>query len=63
MNSKDIDNLVLSKYTDGQSCMATHEDLHGSLGLSTIGSWCKMIRDTGRITLFKLTGRPRTDQK
>ena len=57
MKSKD---LVLSKYKDGQSSMKIHENLHGSLGLSTVERWCKMIRDTGKITLFKSTGRLRT---
>ena len=57
MKSKD---LVLSKYKDGQSCMKIHEDLHGSVGVSTVERWCKMIRDTGKITLFKSTGRLRT---
>ena len=56
MKSKDLQNLVLSKYKDGQSCIKIHEDLHGSMGLSTVERWCKMIRDTGKITLFKSTG-------
>ena len=60
MKSKDLQNLVLSKYKDGQSCIKIHEDLHGSVGLSTVERWCKMIRDTGKITLFKSTGRLRT---
>ena len=37
-----------------------HEDLHGSMGLSTVERWCKMIRDTGKITLFKSIDRLRT---
>ena len=60
MKSKDLQNLVLSKYKDGQSCIKIHEDLHGSVGLSTVERWCKMIRDTGKITLFKSAGRLRT---
>ena len=60
MKSEDLQNLVLSKYKDGQSCIKVHEDLHGSVGLSTVERWCKMIRDTGKITLFKSTGRLRT---
>ena len=52
MKSKDLQNLVLSKYKDGQSCIKIHEDLHGSVGLSTVERWCKIIRDTGKITLF-----------
>ena len=60
MKSKDLENVVLSKYKDGQSSIKIHEDLHGSVGLSTVETWCKMIRDTGKITLFKSTGRLRT---
>ena len=60
MKSKDLQNIVLSKYKDGQSCIKIHEDLHGSVGLSTVERWCKMIRDTGKITLLKSTGRLRT---
>ena len=60
MKSKHLENRVLSKYKDGQSSIKIHEDLHGSVGLSTVERWCKMIRDTGKITLFKSTGRLRT---
>ena len=60
MKNKDLQNVVLSNYKDGQSCIKIHEDLHGSVGLSTVGRWCKMIRDTGKITLLKSTGRLRT---
>ena len=60
MKSKGLQNLVLSKYKDGQSCIKIYEDLHGSVDLSTVERWCKMIRDTGKITLFKSTGRLRT---
>ena len=57
MKSKDLQNLVLSKYKDGQPCIKIHEDLHVSVGLSTVERWCKMIRDIGKITLFKSAGR------
>ena len=61
MKSKDLQNVVLSKYKDGQSSMKIHEDLHGSEGLSTVEKWCKMIRDTSKMTtLSKSTGRLRT---
>ena len=60
MKSKDIQNLVLSKYQNGQSCSKIHEDLNGSVGLSTIERWCKSIRETGRIVLFQSKGRPKT---
>ena len=60
MKSKGLQNLVLSKYKDGQLCTKIHEDLHGSVGLSAVERWCKMIRDTGTITSFKSRGRLRT---
>ena len=60
MKSKDLQNLVLSEYEDGQSCIKIHENFHGSVGLSTVEKWRKMIRDTGKITLLKSTGRLRT---
>ena len=60
MKSKDLQNRVLSAYKDGQSCKKIHENLHGSLGLSTIERWCKMIRDTSRLTLLKSACRLRT---
>ena len=60
MKSKDLENVVLTKYKDRQSSIKIHEDLHGSLSLSTVESWCKMIRDTGKITLFKSAARLRT---
>ena len=37
-----------------------YKDPHGSVGLSAIERWCKTIRGTSRITLLKLTSRPRT---
>ena len=60
MKSNDLQNLVLSKYKDGQSCIKIHEDFHGLVGLSTVERWYKMIRDTRKIMLFKSTGLLRT---
>ena len=60
MKSKDLQNRVLSKYKEGRSCTKMHEYLHGSMGLSTIEKWCKIIRNTGWIILFKPTGHPGT---
>ena len=60
MKSKDLRNRVLSKYKDGQSCTKFYEDLHDSVGLLTIERWCKTIRDTSWIILFKSTDHPRT---
>ena len=60
MKSKHLENVVLSKYKDGQSSIKIHEDLHSSVGLSNVERWCKMIRDIGKITLFKSTDHLRT---
>ena len=40
--------------------MKIHEDLHSSVGLSTIERWCKIIQNIGWIIQFKSTGHPRT---
>ena len=40
--------------------MKIHEDLDGSMGLSTIGKWWKIIRNTGWITRLKSTDHRRT---
>ena len=60
MRSKDLQNRVLLKYKDRQSSTKIHEDLHGSVDLSTIEKRWKMIRNTSRITLLKSTGHRRT---
>ncbi|CAF1679419.1 unnamed protein product, partial [Adineta ricciae] len=36
MKTKDLQKLVLSKYQDGQSCLKIYDDLHGTVGISTL---------------------------
>ena len=52
--------LVLSKYRNGDGSTQIFRDLCGTVSLSTIERWCKSVRETGGIALFKSTGRPRT---
>ena len=59
MKSKDLQNVVLSKYKHRHSRTETHKDLHGSVSLSTIEEWFKVIRSTSRITLLKATSHLR----
>ena len=60
MKSKDMQTLVFTKYQNGDGPIQICQDLCGTIGLSTIERWCKIIRETGSITLFKSNGRPRT---
>ena len=60
MKSKDRQTLVLSKYQNGDGPTQIFQDLCGTISLSTIERWCRSLRETGGITLFKSTGRPRT---
>ncbi|CAF0950316.1 unnamed protein product [Didymodactylos carnosus] len=59
MKSKDLQNVVISKYKNGDSPPMIFRHLNGVIGLRTIGRWCKMIKETGSINLSSPTGRPR----
>lgn len=59
MKSKDLQNVVLSKYIAGDYPRKIFHDLHGQLGLYTIQRWCKMIDDRGSINLSKPPGAVR----
>jgi len=60
MKSKDLQELVLSKYENGDGPTKIFQHLNGVISLPTIERWCKSIRDTGTIKLSKSAGRPRT---
>ena len=60
MKSKDMQTLVFTKYRNGDGPTQISHDLCGTISLSTIERWCKSVRETGGIALFKSTGRPRT---
>ena len=59
MKSKDIQKLVLSKYTNGDSATKISDDLKGALSRTTVFQWCRMIRNTGAIQLSAPLGGPR----
>ena len=51
MTSKDLQNVVLSKYQNGDTPTKIYHDLSGALGLRTIKPWPQIICQTGTITL------------
>jgi hypothetical protein len=53
--SKDLQNVVLSKYIAGDYPRKIFRELHGQLGLYTVQRWCK-IDDSGSINLSKPPG-------
>ena len=59
MKSKDLQNVVLSKYQKSNTQKQMYHHVNGGLGLRTIERWCQMIRRSGTITLSKPPGGPR----
>ena len=59
MKSKDLRNVVLSKYESGDGPTKIFRDLNGALGLRTIKRWCKVIQETGSCDPLHALGRPR----
>ena len=51
MNSKDLQNVVLSKYQNGNTPTKLYHNLSDAIGLKTIKQWCQMIRQTDTIIL------------
>ena len=60
MKSKDLQNIVLSKYNSGDHPRKIFRDLNGGLAWRTVQRWCKMINETGAINLSKPPGNIRT---
>ena len=60
MKRKDLQKVVFSKRNSGEGPAQIFRDLSGVVSLSTIKRWCKMISDTGAISLSKSSGRLRT---
>ncbi|CAF4301541.1 unnamed protein product [Rotaria magnacalcarata] len=56
MKSIDFQNIVLSKYQNGDTPTKTFHDLNGGIGLRTIRRWCQMILQSGSITLSSPPG-------
>jgi transposase len=59
MKSKDLQNIVLSKYENGDTPTKICRDLNGGVSLATIKRWCQMIRRTGTIELSGIHSGPR----
>ena len=57
MKSKDVQNLVLSKYQNDDGSTRIFRDLNGFVSLRTIERWCKSVRVTGYINLSSSPGR------
>ena len=51
MKSQNLQNVVLSKYQNGDSPAKIYYDLSDAIGLRTIKRWCQMIRQTSAISL------------
>ena len=51
MKSKDLQNVVLSKYQNGDTPKKIYHDLRGPIGLRIIKQWYQMIHQTGTISL------------
>ena len=57
MKSKDLQKLVLSKRENGESIAKICRNLSGTVSYITVRRWCKMISESGSISLTKSTGR------
>jgi hypothetical protein len=60
MKSEDLQKVVISKRQNGEYLTKIFRDLNGTLGLTTIKRWCKMIDETGTIKLTLTPGPQRT---
>lgn len=60
MKSKEIQNLVFSKFQKREQPKKIFDDLNGTVELRTIERWCKLFRETGSVDLKRPPGRPRT---
>ena len=59
MKSKDLQNIVLSKYQENGTSTETHCHLNGGISLSKIKGWCQMIHRSGSIHLLGTRADPR----
>ena len=60
MKSKHFQNLLLSKYQNGDGPTKIFPDLNGFVSLRTIERWCRAVRFTGSINLSSTPDRQRT---
>ena len=56
MKSKDLQNVVVSKYQNGDILTKIYHDLSDTISLRTIKLWCQMIGQTGTISLSSTPG-------
>ena len=59
MKSKDLQQLVLSKYESGDTIAKIYRDLNGAISYDTMRRWCNMIGKTRAIQLSAPSGPPR----
>ena len=59
MKSKDVQDIVFSKYRDGDTLTKIFRDLSDEVGLAIIKRCCQMICQFGSIKLPSRSGRPR----
>ena len=59
MKSKDLQNIVLSKYQNDDAPTKICRGLNGDISLVTVKRWCQMIHRTGSIELSGTHGGPR----
>ena len=58
MKSKDLQNIVLSKYQKGDTGTEMHHDLNSGISLASIKRWCQMIHQFSSIQLLGTRGGP-----
>ena len=59
MKSTDVQDVVLSKYRNGDTPTKIFRALNGGVGLATTKGWCQMIFQFGSIGLTSPSSRPR----
>ena len=59
MKSRDLQNIVFSKYRNGDGLTKIFHDSAGGLSLETSERWCKIIDTIGSIDLSYSSGRLR----
>ena len=59
MNSKDLQNIVLSKYQKCDTPTEVHRHFNDGISLLTTKSWCQMIRHSDSIQLLATRTTPR----
>ena len=59
MKSKDLQNVVLSKYQNDNTPTKIYHHLSGAIGLRIIKRWCQTISQIGTISLSSPPACPR----